>query len=110
MAGGAGQAGMAGSAGGQDGRERTASYPSVSWLIWYCSSFLYKLLRGVSMTSAVFEMFHPFSRSFATRYARSASSLNSRSVPAFVTSLPLGDLGVAGPPPADGDRTMSGRS
>ena len=56
-------------------------YPSLSCEIWYCSSFLYKLLRGVSMISAVFEMFQPFSRSLVTRYARSALSLNSRSVP-----------------------------
>jgi len=42
-------------------------YPSVSCEIWYCSSFLYKLLRGVSITSAVFEIFHPFSRSLVTR-------------------------------------------
>ena len=35
------------------------------------------------MTSAVFEMFQPFSRSLPTRNARSAFSLNSRSVPAF---------------------------
>ena len=47
----------------------------------YCSSFLYRLLRGVPITSAVFEMFHAFSRSFCTRNARSAASLNSRSVP-----------------------------
>src|SRR5215831_15998370 len=32
-------------------------YPSISCLMLYCSSFLYRLLRGVSMTSAVFEMF-----------------------------------------------------
>src|SRR5262249_7745486 len=62
-------------------------YPSVSCEIWYCSSFLYKLLRGVSITSAVFEIFHPFSRSLLTRYARSDTSLNSRSVPAFTGSL-----------------------
>jgi hypothetical protein len=54
--------------------------PSVSCLIWYCSSFLYRLLRGVSMTSAVFEMFQPFSRSLRTRKSRSAASLNARSV------------------------------
>ena len=42
---------------------------------------LVELLRGVPMTSAVFEMFQPFSRSFSTRNARSADSLNSRSVP-----------------------------
>ena len=40
-------------------------YPSVSCEILYCSSFLYKLLRGVSISSAVLEMFHPCSRSFA---------------------------------------------
>ena len=57
--------------------------PSVSWLIWYCSSFLYRLLRGVPITSAVFEMFQPLSRSLPTRNMRSAFSLNSRSVPAF---------------------------
>jgi hypothetical protein len=45
----------------------TASQPSDSCVIWYCSSFLYKLLRGVSIASAVFEIFHPFSRSFDTR-------------------------------------------
>jgi hypothetical protein len=54
--------------------------PSVFCLIWYCSSFLYKLLRGVSMTSAVFEIFQPFSRSLRTRKSRSAASLNARSV------------------------------
>jgi len=37
------------------------------------------------MTSAVFEMFQPFSRSLPTRKARSALSLNSRNVPAFVS-------------------------
>ena len=58
-------------------------YPSVSCEIWYCSSFLYRLLRGVSITSAVLEMFQPFSRSLPTRNARSALSLNSRSVPAL---------------------------
>ena len=42
-------------------------YPSLSCEIWYCSSFLYRLLRGVSITSAVFEIFQPFSRSRATR-------------------------------------------
>jgi len=42
-------------------------YPSASCLIPYCSSFLYRLLRGVSMISAVFEMFQLFSRSFCTR-------------------------------------------
>jgi hypothetical protein len=39
------------------------------------------LLRGVSIASAVFEIFHPFSRSLLTRYDRSVLSLNSRSVP-----------------------------
>ena len=56
-------------------------YPSPSSEIPYCSSFLYRLLRGVPMISAVFEMFQAFSRSFSTRNFRSASSLNSRSVP-----------------------------
>ena len=43
------------------------------------------------MTSAVFEMFHAFSRSFSTSHARSADSLNSRSVPASEPALaPLG--------------------
>src|SRR5690242_12035226 len=41
-------------------------YPSVSCEIRYCSSFLYRLLRGVSITSAVFEMFHPLSLNLAT--------------------------------------------
>jgi hypothetical protein len=41
-----------------------ADQPSTSCLIPCCSSFLYKLLRGVSMISAVFEMFQLFSRSF----------------------------------------------
>src|SRR5207244_9214568 len=95
----------------QDGRERTASYPSVSCAIWYCSSFLYKLLRGVPMTSAVFEMFHPFSRSLSTRNARSAFSLNSRSVPAFAPSASVCTFDMAGPlAAADGLLTMSGRS
>jgi hypothetical protein len=49
------------------GPRRARQRPSVSSLIWYCSSFLYRLLRGVSITSAVFEMFQPFSRSLATR-------------------------------------------
>ena len=40
------------------------AYPSTSCLIPYCSSFLYRLLRGVSMSSAVREMFQLFSRSF----------------------------------------------
>ena len=44
-------------------RFRSPSYPSVSCVIPYCSSFLYRLLRGVPMTSAVFEMFQSFSRS-----------------------------------------------
>ena len=56
-------------------------YPSVSCVIWYCSSFLYRLLRGVSITSAVFEMFQPFSRSFRPGTRARRSSLNSRSVP-----------------------------
>ena len=62
-------------------------YPSVSCEILYCSSFLYRLLRGVSIRSAVFEMFQPVSRSFCTRNARSATSLCSRSVPAGSDSL-----------------------
>src|SRR5262249_53046007 len=88
------------------------SYPSVSWLIWYCSSFLYRLLRGVPITSAVFEMFQPFSRSLPTRNIRSAFSLSSRSVPAFAASLSPAGFGAAGPAPdhAAGDRTVSGRS
>src|SRR5688572_14877906 len=48
-------------------RSSILPYPSVSWEILYCSSFLYRLLRGVSITSAVFEMFQLFSLSFATR-------------------------------------------
>ena len=59
-----------------------SGYPSPSCLIWYCSSFLYKLLRGVSMTSAVLEMFQPCSRNFSTRNSRSTTSLNSRKVDA----------------------------
>src|SRR5439155_27056992 len=84
------------------------SYPSVSSLIWYCSSFLYKLLRGVPITSAVFEMFQPFSRGFPARNMRSAFSLNSRSVPSFAPS-PSPAAAVLLPPP-EGDRTLSGRS
>ena len=61
-----------------------SAYPSVSCEIWYCSSFLYRLLRGVSITSAVFEMFQPFSLSLATRYARSEPDLNSCSVGACI--------------------------
>ena len=59
----------------------------------YCSSFLYRLLRGVPITSAVFEMFQPFSRSLPTRNARSDVSLNSRSVP-FSPSGPPRGLGL----------------
>src|SRR5262249_1996270 len=99
------------SARGRKGR-MGGRYPSVSWLIWYCSSFLYRLLRGVPITSAVFEMFQPFSRSLPTRNIRSAFSLNSRSVPAFASAVSPPDFGVP-PPPDDhaaGDRTISGRS
>src|SRR5713226_3672993 len=89
-------------------------HPSVSWLIWYCSNFLYRLLRGVPITSAVFEMFQPFSRSLPTRNIRSAFSLNSRSVPTFAASPSLGGFGEVSPPPpppdqAAGERTVSGR-
>src|SRR5436190_20739983 len=92
-------------------------HPSVSCEIWYCSSFLYRLLRGVPITSAVFEMFQPFSRSLPTRNARSAPSLNSRKVPApaFVSPEPSAeaDLGEAGVPEAadvaEEWRTVSGR-
>jgi hypothetical protein len=58
--------------------------PSLSCDIWYCSSFLYRLLRGVSITSAVLEIFQLFSRSRATRYARSEPDLNSCSVGACI--------------------------
>src|SRR5439155_22722158 len=89
-------------------------YPSCSWVIWYCSILLYRLLRGVPITSAVFEMFQPFSRSLPTRNMRSAFSLNSRSVPILVASLSLGCFGEASPPlapdQAAGERTLSGRS
>ena len=78
--------------------------PSFSWLIPYCSSFLYRLLRGVPMTSAVFEMFQLCSRSLSTRNARSATSLNSRSVPGRSLSFSAaGRLAVR-------CRTMSRRS
>ena len=60
----------------------------VSCVIPYCSSFLYRLLRGVPITSAVFEMFQLFSRSLPTRNARSADSLNSRSVPGVPSHYP----------------------
>src|SRR4029450_1793327 len=83
-------------------------YPSVSCEIWYCSSFLYRLLRGVSITSAVFDIFQPFSRSFDTRYARSLLSLNSRNVPARLASLsPAVPAFREAPAPL---RTISGRS
>ena len=49
-------------------------YPSVSCEIWVLLELLYRLLRGVSMTSAVFEIFQPFSRNLETRNARSALS------------------------------------
>ena len=48
-------------------RAAPGGQPSTSCLIPYCSSFLYRLLRGVSMISAVFEMFQFVSRSFCTR-------------------------------------------
>src|SRR4029077_6988833 len=107
---------------GADGRVGP-SYPSVSWLIWYCSSFLYKLRRGVPITSAVFEMFQPFSRSLPTRNMRSAFSLNSRSVPAAAFASAPSAPGFGEPAPAAlalpvlvtadqaaGERTLSGRS
>src|SRR5688572_920562 len=50
-----------------DGIDYRVFQPSTSCLIPYCSSFLYRLLRGVSMISAVFEMFQYVSRSFCTR-------------------------------------------
>ena len=59
--------------------------PAFAWAVQRFGierQYFVDLLRGVSMTSAVFEMFHAFSRSFVTRYARSERSLNSRSVPA----------------------------
>ena len=88
-------------------------YPSDSCEIWYCSSFLYRLLRGVSITSAVFEMFQPLSRSLATRNARSALSLNSRSVPALVSPAAaerVAGLRRRGRRPPAAIRTLSGRS
>ena len=66
----------------------------------YCSSFLYKLLRGVPMTSAVFEIFQAFSRSLSTRNALSADSLNSRRVP----GRSLSPSGV----PSDVDQLLDG--
>ena len=62
-------------------RRGPLDYPSVSCEIWYCSSFLYKLLRGVSMTSAVFEIFQRILAQLRHQYARSEGSLNSRNVP-----------------------------
>ena len=57
----------------------------------YCSSFLYRLLRGVSISSAVREMFQPSPRSFGRRgSARSLTSLNSRSVRASSGARPAG--------------------
>src|SRR5918993_4591896 len=82
---------------------RGCGYPSDSCLILYCSSFLYRLLRGVSMSSAVFEIFQPVSRSFCTRKARSDTSLCSRSVPALTVSL-------SGPRDGPSTRMLSGRS
>src|SRR4030095_957642 len=105
-AGGGGRGG-GGEAGG-GGAQPFQPYPSVSCEIWYCSSFLYRLLRGVSITSAVFDMFQPFSRSFDTRYARSLLSLNSRNVPARLASpSPAVPAFREAPAPL---RTISGRS
>src|SRR4029450_403524 len=97
-----------GGAGRAGGAQPFEPYPSVSCEIWYCSSFLYRLLRGVSITSAVFDMFQPFSRSFDTRYARSLLSLNSRNVPARLASpSPAVPAFREAPAPL---RTISGRS
>jgi hypothetical protein len=63
------------------------------------------------MTSAVFEMFQAFSRSFSTSHARSADSLNSRKVPASPPAdpvAPAGDAGVRVAPLSD--RRDSGKS
>src|SRR5688572_32244474 len=56
------------------------------------------------MTSAVFEMFQLFSRSFWTRYARSAASLNSRRVLAGGVLL----AGAAADAPAGAAARVSG--
>ena len=88
--------------GGRSSGRLRRCYPSPSCVIPYCSSFLYKLLRGVPMISAVFEMFQLFSRSLPTRNARSADSLNSRSVLRFFSLSDACGLGSS--------RTTSRRS
>src|ERR1700737_2981510 len=61
--------------------------PPASRLMLYCSIFLYRFERGVSIASAVLETFHPNSRSFAMMKAFSASSLNSWSVESRIAEL-----------------------
>src|SRR3972149_2273561 len=57
-----------------------AHAPSRSRLMVYCSIFLYRLLRGVSMARAVCVTFQSFWRSLSTRKARSEASLKSLGV------------------------------